>query len=43
MLAVARAGVRHSGNDGQTPRVVFTPIEQNALIPLPPQPFESVV
>jgi transposase len=34
---------KHRGLDGQTPASVFASIEQNALIPLPGRPFESVV
>jgi transposase len=34
---------KHRGLDGQTPTSVFTAIEANALMPLPPRPFESVV
>ena len=34
---------KHRGLDGQTPGSVFTAIEANALIPLPPRPFESVI
>jgi transposase len=34
---------KHRGLDGQTPASVFTAVEQDALIPLPPRPFESVV
>jgi hypothetical protein len=33
---------KHRGLDGQTPRSVFTAIERDAQIPLPPRPFESV-
>ena len=34
---------KHRGLDGQTPASVFTAVEADALIPLPPRPFESVV
>jgi hypothetical protein len=34
---------KHRGLDGQTPTSVFTAIEADALMPLPPRPFESVV
>src|SRR5258707_7576155 len=34
---------KHRGLDGQTPASVFTTVEANALIPLPPRPFESVI
>lgn len=34
---------KHRGIDGQTPTAVFTAIEAQALMPLPPRPFESVV
>ncbi|MDT5142059.1 MAG: hypothetical protein QOI79_1396 [Mycobacterium sp.] len=34
---------KHRGLDGQTPAAVFTAIEAQALMPLPPRPFESVV
>jgi hypothetical protein len=34
---------KHRGLDGQTPGSVFTAIEADALMPLPPRPFESVV
>ena len=34
---------KHRGLDGQTPAAVFAAIERDALIPLPPRPFESVV
>jgi transposase len=34
---------KHRGMDGQTPTTVFTALERDALIPLPPRVFESVV
>lgn len=34
---------KHRGLDGQTPASVFAAIERDALIPLPPRAFESVV
>jgi transposase len=34
---------KHRGLDGQTPESVFTALERDALIALPPRPFESVV
>jgi len=34
---------KHRGMDGQTPATVFTALERDALIPLPPRAFESVV
>ena len=34
---------KHRGLDGQTPGSVFSAVERDALIPLPPRPFESVV
>lgn len=34
---------KHRGLDGQTPASVFEAVERDALIPLPPRPFESVV
>jgi transposase len=34
---------KHRGLDGQTPTSVFNAIEADALMPLPPRPFESVV
>jgi hypothetical protein len=34
---------KHRGLEGQTPASVFTAVEADALIPLPPRPFESVV
>ena len=34
---------KHRGLDGATPASVFAAVEQDALIPLPPRPFESVV
>ena len=34
---------KHRGLDGQTPASVFTALEAEALMPLPPRPFESVV
>lgn len=34
---------KHRGLDGQTPASVFTAIERDALMPLPPRPFEAVV
>jgi hypothetical protein len=34
---------KHRGLDGQTPASVFTALERDALMPLPPRPFESVV
>jgi hypothetical protein len=34
---------QHRGLDGQTPASVFTAVEAEALIPLPPRAFESVV
>jgi transposase len=34
---------KHRGLDGQTPAAVFTAIEAQALMPLPPRVFESVV
>ncbi len=34
---------KHRGLDGQTPASVFATIERNALMPLPPRSFESVV
>jgi transposase len=34
---------KHRGLDGQTPGSVFTALEADALMPLPPRPFESVV
>jgi transposase len=34
---------KHRGLDGQTPASVFTAVEADALMPLPPRPFESVV
>ena len=34
---------KHRGLDGQTPASVFAAVEADALIPLPPRPFESVV
>jgi transposase len=34
---------KHRGLDGQTPAAVFTAIEAQALMPLPPRAFESVV
>ena len=34
---------KHRGLDGQTPASVFTALEADALIPLPPRPFESVI
>jgi hypothetical protein len=34
---------KHRGLDGQTPASVFAAVEQDALIPLPGRPFESVV
>jgi transposase len=37
------AAHKHRGLDGQTPASVFTAVEADALIPLPPRPFESVV
>jgi hypothetical protein len=33
---------KHRGLDGVTPDSVFTAVEREALIPLPPRPFESV-
>ncbi|MGB9305095.1 MAG: IS21 family transposase, partial [Mycobacterium sp.] len=33
---------KHRGLDGQTPASMFTAVERDALIPLPPRPFESV-
>jgi hypothetical protein len=34
---------KHRGLDGQTPASVFTALERDALMPLPPRPFESAV
>ncbi len=34
---------KHRGLDGQTPASVFTALEADALIPLPPRPFEPVI
>lgn len=34
---------KHRGLDGQSPAAVFTAIEADTLMPLPPRPFESVV
>ena len=34
---------KHRGLDGQTPQSVFTAVEADSLIPLPPRPFESVI
>jgi hypothetical protein len=34
---------KHRGIDGQTPAAVFTAIEADALMPLPPRAFELVV
>jgi transposase len=34
---------KHRGLDGATPASVFAAVERDALIPLPPRPFESVV
>lgn len=34
---------KHRGLDGQTPTAVFTAIEADTLMSLPPRPFESVV
>ena len=34
---------KHRGLDGQTPTAVFTALERDALMPLPPRPFESVI
>jgi transposase len=34
---------KHRGLDGQTPTSVFTALEADALMPLPPRPFESVI
>ncbi|WP_428844579.1 IS21 family transposase [Mycolicibacterium hodleri] len=34
---------KHRGLDGQTPASVFTALERDALMPLPPRAFESVV
>ena len=34
---------KHRGLDGQTPGSVFAALEAEALMPLPPRPFESVV
>jgi hypothetical protein len=34
---------KHRGLDGQTPASVFTALERDALMPLPPRPFKSVV
>jgi hypothetical protein len=34
---------KHRGLDGQTPAALFAALEADALIPLPPRPFESVV
>ena len=34
---------KHRGLDGQTPESVFAALERDALMPLPPRPFESVV
>jgi hypothetical protein len=36
-------GHKHRGLDGQTPASVFIAVERDALIALPPRPFESVV
>jgi transposase len=36
-------GHKHRGLDGQTPASVFIAVEREALIALPPRPFESVV
>lgn len=33
---------KHRGLDGQTPASVFTALERDVLIPLPPRPFESI-
>jgi transposase len=33
---------KHRGLDGQTPRSLFDAVERDALIALPPRPFESV-
>lgn len=34
---------KHRGLEGATPASVFTALEADALIPLPPRPFESVI
>ena len=34
---------KHRGLDGQTPASVFAAVERDALIALPPRPFESVI
>ena len=34
---------KHRGLDGQTPASVFAAVERDALLPLPPRPFESVI
>ena len=34
---------KHRGLDGQTPASVFAAVERDALMPLPPRPFESVI
>lgn len=34
---------KHRGLDGQTPATLFESVEREALMPLPPRPFESVV
>jgi transposase len=34
---------KHRGMDSQTPTTVFTALERDALMPLPPRAFESVV
>lgn len=33
---------KHRGIDGQTPASLFTAVERDALMPLPPRPFEEV-
>jgi transposase len=33
---------KHRGIDGQTPTSLFSAVERDALIPLPPRPFEAV-
>jgi hypothetical protein len=34
---------KHRGIDGQTPASLFAAVERDALMPLPPRPFEAVI